>query len=80
MKSGLPLLIIKNIVHIIDAGCTAAKERSGGQCAFGNTVLDHCVAVAVVRDSAGTGGEPAAEDFAITCISFAGALWPGQAS
>ena len=51
-----------------------------GQCAFGNTVLDHCVAVAVVRDSAGTGGEPAAEDFAITCISFAGALWPGQAS
>ena len=49
-----------------------------GQCGFGSTVLDHRIAVAIWRNSAG-GSEPGVDDFTITCISLAGELWPGQA-
>lgn len=56
-----------------------AELTEYGQCAFGNTVLDHCIAVAPVRNAAQPVIAPSVEDYAIMCISFAGALWPGQA-
>ena len=55
-----------------------AELTEYGQCGFGSTVLDHSVAVSVVRVPAGTGGAPSVEDYAIRCISFSLALWPGQ--